>query len=94
MTVSVLELKRPPTHPGAILREDILPNLERETVSSLAEKLKISRQALHNILGEKSSISPSVAIRLAKLLETTPEFWLNMQTKFDLWQALQAENAA
>ena len=94
MTTSVFDLKRAPTHPGAVLREDILPALEAETVSGFAAKLRISRQALHNILAEKSAISPSIAIRLAKILETSPEFWLNLQTKYDLWQALQSENAA
>lgn len=94
MTTSVLDLKRAPTHPGVILREDVLPELEGYTVTSLAEALQISRQALHNILAGKSGISPAIAIRLSRLLDTTPEFWLNLQTRFDLWQALQTENAA
>jgi antitoxin HigA-1 len=91
---SIFELKRAPTHPGAILREDVLPSLEGCTVSRLAEQLGITRQAMHNILAEKSSLSPAVALRLGRLLGNSPEMWLGLQSRYDLWQALQAETAA
>lgn len=77
---------RPPTHPGAILREDILPALGL-TVKGAAEDLGISRQLLHNILAERASISPDVALRLGRLCGDGPDIWMRMQGAHDVWQA-------
>ena len=70
--ISKRDLNRPPTHPGAILREDVLPTLAI-TVSEAAEGLGISRQTLHRILAEKLAISPSMALRLGKFCGRSEE---------------------
>ena len=75
-----------PSHPGALLREDVLPAL-RLTVKDAAAKLGISRQTLHAILSEKSSVTPEMAVRLGKFCGNGPDIWLRMQQAHDLWQA-------
>ena len=75
-----------PTHPGAMLREDVLPAL-RLTVTQAAEKLGVSRQTLHAILSEKSAVTPAMAVRVGKLCGNGPGLWLRMQLARDLWQA-------
>jgi antitoxin HigA-1 len=75
-----------PSHPGELLREDILPAL-RLTVTAAAEKLGISRQTLHAILAERSAVTPEMAVRLGKLCGDGPDIWLRMQMAHDLWQA-------
>ncbi|WP_119271154.1 HigA family addiction module antitoxin [Taklimakanibacter deserti] len=79
---------RKPTHPGAILREDVLPAL-KISVSDAAEKLLISRQTLHKILAEKGPITPEMAVRIGKLCGNGPDLWLGMQQAVDLWEAQQ-----
>ena len=78
---------RPPTHPGAILREDVLPNLEGQSVASFARALGVSRQTLHSVLAERSGVSAEMALRLGALLGNGPQLWLDMQSKYDLWRA-------
>jgi len=75
-----------PSHPGALLREDVLPAL-RLTVKDAAEKLGVSRQTLHAILSEKSAVTPEMAVRLGKFCGNGSDIWLRMQTAHDLWQA-------
>jgi len=77
--------QRKPTHPGAVLREDILPEIGL-SVSEIARRLRMSRQSLHRILAEEQPMTPATALKLAKLLNTTPELWLNMQRALDLWE--------
>lgn len=79
--------RRVPTHPGAILREDVLPSLPGMSVSAFARNLGVSRQTLHSVLAERSGVSAEMALRLGTLLGNGAQFWLDMQTKFDLWQA-------
>jgi addiction module HigA family antidote len=76
----------PPTHPGELLREDVLPALGRPK-TEIARLLGISRQTLYDILEEKQPVTPAMALRIAKLLGTTPESWLNMQRDYDLRRA-------
>jgi len=80
-----------PCHPGEILREEILKELNI-TVTEFAKKIKVSRQVLSAILNEKAGISPVMALRLSKTLGTTPDVWINMQIKYDLWHARQTTN--
>ena len=80
---------RPPTHPGAILREDVLPAL-RVTITEAAKQLGVSRQALHAILAERAAISPEMAIRLGKFCGNGPGLWLRLQQSHDLWHAERA----
>jgi addiction module HigA family antidote len=79
---------RKPTHPGAILREDILPELNISQ-TELAERLGVSRLTVSELLHEKRALSADMAIRLARLLDTTPESWLNMQQTLNLWELEQ-----
>ncbi|MCZ7667377.1 MAG: HigA family addiction module antitoxin [Chloroflexi bacterium] len=81
-------LKRKPTHPGEMLREDFLPDYGL-TVSSLAAAIGVSRQSINEILRERRSVSPEMALRLARLFGNAPEFWLNAQRAVDLWEATQ-----
>jgi len=79
---------RRPTHPGAILREDVLPALEM-TQTEMAQRLGVSRLSVSELLHEKRSMTPEMAMRVAKLLNTTPESWLRMQEAVDLWEVRQ-----
>lgn len=79
------QIQRKPTHPGAVLREDIFPEIGL-SVSEMARRLRMSRQSLHRILAEEQPMTPATALKLAKLLNTTPEMWLNMQRAVDLWE--------
>lgn len=87
-TKSLRDPKRRPTHPGAILREDVLPALEM-TQTEFAQRLGVSRLTVSEILHEKRGISAEMAARVGKLLNTTPESWLRMQEAVDLWEVLQ-----
>jgi antitoxin HigA-1 len=80
------ELSRLPTHPGAILREDVLPALGL-SVSEAARQLGVTRQTLHRIMAEKGSITPQMAARLGRFCGNGPELWLRMQQVYDLWHA-------
>ena len=82
MTNPLLEGLRP-THPGEILREDVLPALGRPK-AEIARLLQISRQTLYDILAERQPVTPAMALRLAKLTGVTPESWVNMQRDYDL----------
>jgi addiction module HigA family antidote len=82
-----------PTHPGKILREDFLPEFNL-TASQMAEALGVSRQTVNELLRERRALSPSMALRLARLFGNAPEFWLNAQRAVDLWQTEQSEKDA
>lgn len=84
---------RPPTHPGAILREDVLPALSI-SVSEAARQLGVTRQTLHRIMAEKSSITPEMAVRLGRFCGNGPGLWLRMQQAYDLWHAERALRTA
>ena len=77
-----------PTHPGALLREDVLPSLGK-TKAEIAGLLGISRQTLFDILSENQPISPVMALRFGKLLGNGPDLWINMQRAYDLYAAEQ-----
>lgn len=77
---------RCPTHPGAILREDVLPALDL-SVAEAARQLRVSRQFLHRLLAERSAVTPDMALRLGKFCGNGAELWMRMQQAHDLWQA-------
>ena len=79
---------RRPTHPGAILLEDVLPGLEI-TQGRLSELLGVSRLTVSQLMHEHRSLSPDMAMRLEKLLGSSAESWLRMQEAVDLWEARQ-----
>lgn len=85
---SLRDPKRRPTHPGAILREDVLPALDM-TQAEFAQRLGVSRLSVSDLLHEKRAMTPEMAARVAKLLNTTPESWLRMQEAVDLWEVQQ-----
>ncbi len=84
-------IKRRPTHPGEMLREDFLPDYEL-TVSRLAGALGVSRQSINELLRGRRAVSPEMSLRLARLFGNSPEFWLNAQRAVDLWDAAQVIN--
>jgi addiction module HigA family antidote len=86
--LSVGKIRRPPTHPGEVLREDVLPAL-RLSVTEAARQLGVSRQTLHGILAEKNPVTPVMALRLGRFCGNGPDVWLRMQAAYDLWEAQQ-----
>lgn len=75
---------RAPTHPGEILRADVLPAL-RMTQTEFAQRLGVSRLSVSELLHGKRSMTPEMAARVAKLLRGSAELWLRMQAARDLW---------
>ncbi len=78
--------KRQPTHPGKIIKEDYLEPLSI-TITEMAVILGISRKTLSKIINERGTVTPDMALRLARAFDTTPDLWLNLQKNYDLWQA-------
>lgn len=78
--------QRPPTHPGGILKRHHLEPLAL-SVSTAANALGVSRKTLSKIVNERGAVTPEMALRLAKAFRTTPQLWLNLQQKHDLWHA-------
>ena len=89
MSISNTGIRRRPTHPGEMLREDFLPDYEL-SVSALAKAIGVSRQSVNELLRERRAVSPEMALRLARLFGNSPEFWLNAQRAVDLWDAAQS----
>lgn len=83
---------RPPTHPGEMLLEEFLKPLGM-TQSELAERIHVSFPRVNEIVNGRRGITPDTALRLAKLLGTSAEFWLNGQRNWDLWHAIRSEEA-
>ena len=83
------KMKRQPTHPGKIIREDYLVPLSIN-IKDMASNLGVSRKKLSKIVNEKGSVSPDMALRLSRAFATTPDLWLNLQKKYDLWIAEHA----
>ena len=81
-------LKRPPLHPGEVVREDVLPALGL-SVSEAARRLGVSRQQLHRILACTHPITTEMALRIGRLAGNGPGLWLRMQQAHDLWHAEQ-----
>tara|TARA_B100001123_G_C14861103_1_gene848034 strand:+ start:411 stop:725 length:315 start_codon:yes stop_codon:yes gene_type:complete len=77
-----------PTHPGEMLREDFLPDYEL-TATSLAMALSVSRQTINELLRERRAISPIMALKLARLFQNSPDFWMRAQHTRDLWESEQ-----
>lgn len=79
-----------PPHPGEILRADYLEPLGL-SVTEAAAALGVTRKTLSAVLNERAGISPAMAHRLSKALDTTPEFWVNLQSQFDVWRARETD---
>jgi len=81
-------MKRKPSHPGALIREIIL--LETGiTVSELAERCGVTRNTMSKLINERGDVTDDLAIRLSRVLGSTPRFWLGMQANLNLWKAEQ-----
>lgn len=80
----------PAMHPGELLREDVLPALDRPR-GEIARLLGISRQTLHSILTERAPVTTEMALRLGKLCGNGPELWLVLQTRYDLARLREAK---
>ena len=79
-----------PPHPGEVIRE----YLGEVTVSAAAEHLGVGRVTLSRVLNGKAAVSPEMAVRLAAAFGTSsPEVWLRLQAKYDLWQIQQRNNS-
>jgi addiction module HigA family antidote len=89
MSITNTGIRRRPTHPGEMLREDFLPDYDL-TASGLAEAIGVSRQSVNALLRERRAVSPEMALRLSRLFGNSPEFWLNAQRAIDLWEAGKA----
>lgn len=70
-------------HPGEILREEYLAPLGLKPYT-LAKHLHVPRTRIERLVAEQTPVTPDTALRLAKFFDTTPQFWMNMQTAFDL----------
>ena len=79
---------RKPSHPGEILREDVLKPLGL-TVTEAASRLGVTRKTLSALLNCRASMSPEMAVRVSKATRTSAESWLYMQAELDLWMAEQ-----
>lgn len=80
---------RCPTHPGNILKEDYLRPLSI-TIKDMAKTLGVSSKTISRIINERGAVTPDMALRLSRALDTTPDLWLNLQKKYDLWHAEKA----
>jgi len=78
----------PPTHPGEMLKEDFMPDFALNA-TLLAKALGVSRQSINEILRERRAITPAMALRLSRLFGNSPDFWLNKQHSWDLWDSEQ-----
>jgi addiction module HigA family antidote len=78
----------PPTHPGEMLREDFMSDFNLNA-TSMAMALGVSRQTINELLRERRSITPLMALRLSRLFGNSPDFWMNAQHSWDLWDSEQ-----
>lgn len=77
---------RKPTHPGELIREDLLLETGMSQ-TQLARLMGVSRRTVSEIVNERRRVTPDIAFRLARVFNSTPEMWLNMQQAVDLWEA-------
>ncbi len=80
-----------PPHPGGVVKRQCLEPLGL-SITKAAEGLSVTRQALSDLVNEKTSVSVEIAIRLSKAFGSTPETWLGLQTAYDLWEARERVN--
>lgn len=83
----------PPTHRGEMLREEFLVPLGI-TQSAFATRLGVSFPRLNEVINGKRAVTPDTALRLARVLGMSADFWLGLQQAWDLWHALRSDEAA
>jgi antitoxin HigA-1 len=83
------KIARPPVHPGIFFERQILPEFRRQrrTIGEIATLLGVTRQTLHRVMAGGTAITPDMAVRLGKLCGNGPDLWLNMQARYDAWEA-------
>ncbi|MEW5722178.1 MAG: HigA family addiction module antitoxin [Thermodesulfobacteriota bacterium] len=89
--MSNIERKRPPVHPGRIIRKHYLEPLSI-SITDLADKLGVSRKTVSKIVNERGAVTADMAGRLSKVFSTTPDLWMNLQKNYDLWKAADQSN--
>lgn len=82
---------RQPTHPGEMLLEEFLVPMN-VSQRDLAEGIRVPYQRVNELINGKRGITPSTALRLARFFGTTPDLWMNLQIRWDLFQAQQTES--
>ena len=87
MNDDMIIVSREPIHPGEFLREEYMADLDL-SVADLARRLGVTRQTVNDIVREKRGLSPDMCLRLGRLFGTTPQFWMNMQAKVDIWNSM------
>ena len=83
---------REPTHPGEMLVEEFLIPMEI-TQRQLASAIHVPYQRVNELVNKKRGVTPSTALRLARFFGVSPDFWLNLQTRWDLYRAQVKEQA-
>ncbi|WP_247888865.1 HigA family addiction module antitoxin [Azospirillum brasilense] len=86
-------MERRPTHPGRFIQQDILEEYSL-TQDQLAQRLRVSRLTINELVNGKRALSAPMAIRLARLTGQSPEFWLGLQRAVDLWEAWNAPDSS
>lgn len=86
-----LPTHRAPVHPGEMLVEEFLRPL-RLTQAELATRLHVPFQRVNQICNRRRAVTPDTALRLSRFFGTSPEFWLNLQQRWDLYAALRADS--
>jgi len=81
------ERKRPPVHPGRILKNHHLGPMAI-SLTDLAKILGVSRKTISKIVNERGAITPEMALRLSRAFNTTPDLWLGLQQEYDLWHII------
>ncbi len=85
-------MTRQPSHPGALLREIVLPETGL-SVTVLARTCGLARNTVSKIVNERGDVTEDIAIRFSRALGSTPSFWLSMQSRYNLWE-LEKEKLA
>lgn len=85
-------MSRITTHPGEILREEFMAPLNL-SANALARALSVDAPRINDIVRERRGVSPDTALRLARYFGTTPEFWMNLQSRYDLSVAAKNSGA-
>jgi addiction module HigA family antidote len=75
-----------PVHPGEILREDFLAEMGM-SANALAKALHVPAPRVNDIVRERRGVTADTALRLARYFGSTPQFWLNLQSAYDLRRA-------
>ena len=81
---------REPTHPGKMLREEFLFPMNI-TQRELAEAVHVPYQRINELVNQKRGVTPSTALRLGKFFGVSPDFWLNLQMRWELYKAQNTE---